>query len=82
MTFCDVGGLRALSSAHTFAEAHGRDLRLISTSRPVERLVELLGHDRVFPAADARGRRSGRPPVGRVRPGATHPVWHNGNCVT
>jgi anti-sigma B factor antagonist len=68
VTFCDVGGLRALSSAHTFAEAHGRDLRLVSTSRPVERLVELLGHDRVFPAADERRRKpptTRRPVAGR-----------------
>jgi anti-anti-sigma factor len=68
VTFCDVGGLRALSSAHTFAEAHGRDLRLVSTSRPVERLVELLGHDRVFPAADERRRKqptARRPAAGR-----------------
>jgi anti-sigma B factor antagonist len=49
VTFCDVGGLRALSSAHALAASHGRHLRLVRSSRPVERLVELLGHDQVFP---------------------------------
>ncbi|WP_369137200.1 STAS domain-containing protein [Modestobacter versicolor] len=50
VTFCDVGGVRALSSAHALAVASGRSLRLVRTSRPVDRLVQLLGHDRVFPA--------------------------------
>jgi anti-anti-sigma factor len=80
VTFCDAEGLRALSSAHALAAAHGRSLQLVRTSRPVERLVELLGHDRVFPAAArpaATGRRQRRDaddgPVPR-RPGAT-PAW-------
>ena len=49
VTFCDAGGLRALSDAHVLAAAHGRRLDVVRTSRPVDRLVELLGHDRVFP---------------------------------
>jgi anti-anti-sigma factor len=60
VTFCDAGGLRALSDAHALATAHGRSLQVVRTSRPVERLVELLGHDRVFPAA--RPSTSGRRP--------------------
>ena len=66
VTFCDVGGLRALSNAHSFAAAHGRNLRLVGTSRPVERLVELLGHDRVFPATGDHGRKA--LPTRRVTP--------------
>jgi len=55
VTFCDTGGLRALSDAHALAVAHGRSLDLVRTSRPVDRLVELLGPDRVFPGASRRG---------------------------
>ena len=62
VTFCDAGGLRALSNAHALATEHGRSLQLVRTSRSVDRLVELLGHDRVFPAPPAR------------RP-ATLPAW-------
>jgi anti-anti-sigma factor len=51
VTFCDAGGLRALSDAHTMATEHGRRLDVVRSSRPVDRLVELLGHDRVFPVA-------------------------------
>jgi anti-anti-sigma factor len=50
VTFCDAGGVRALSSAHELAAAHGRSLDLERTSRSVDRLVELLGHERVFPS--------------------------------
>ena len=50
VTFCDAGGLRALSDAHTMAAEHGRRLDVVRSSRPVDRLVELLGRDRVFPA--------------------------------
>jgi anti-sigma B factor antagonist len=56
VTFCDIGGLRALSNAHSLAVAHGRDLRLVRSSRPVDRMVELLGSDRVFPPAPRRRR--------------------------
>jgi anti-anti-sigma factor len=49
VTFCDVGGARALSSAHALAVAHGRSLRMVRTSRPVDRVVQLLGPERVFP---------------------------------
>ena len=60
VTFCDVEGMRALSSAHSLAAAHGRDLRLVRSSRPVQRMVELLGSERVFPSAPRRRR---QPPV-------------------
>jgi len=53
VTFCDAGGLRALSSAHTLAAANGRTLRLVRSSRSVDRLVDLLGSEEVFPAPGA-----------------------------
>jgi anti-sigma B factor antagonist len=59
VTFCDMGGLRALSGAHALAVAQGRHLRLVGASRPVERLVELLGHDQVFPGTAGHGRGGG-----------------------
>jgi anti-anti-sigma factor len=80
VTFCDAGGLRALNSAHTLAAAHGRSLRLVRTSRPVDRLVQLFGHDRVFPAVVAGPQRScdgvGTPPTRRlqVAPGAARRI--------
>ena len=53
VTFCDAGGLRALSDAHTMATEHGRRLDVVRSSRPVDRLVELLGRDRVVPVPAA-----------------------------
>jgi anti-anti-sigma factor len=61
VTFCDAEGLRALSDAHALAAAHGRSLQLVRTSRSVDRLVELLGRERVFPRAGAR--RTGTAPA-------------------
>ena len=52
VTFCDAGGVRALSSAHALATAHGRSLDVERTSRQVDRLVELVGHEQVFPSGD------------------------------
>lgn len=52
VTFCDAGGVRALSSAHALATAHGRSLHVTRTSRQVDRLVELVGHEQVFPSGD------------------------------
>jgi anti-sigma B factor antagonist len=65
VTFCDVGGMRALSSAHSLAAAHGRDLHLVRSCRPVDRMVELLGPERVFPTSPRRRRRQ------QLRCGAT-----------
>jgi anti-anti-sigma factor len=59
VTFCDAGGVRALSSAHTLAAEHGRTLQVERTSRSVDRLVELVGHDRVFPASASPRRAAG-----------------------
>jgi anti-anti-sigma factor len=50
VTFCDAAGLRALCDAHALAAEHGRSLQLVRTSRSVDRLVDLLGRNRVFPA--------------------------------
>jgi anti-anti-sigma factor len=60
VTFCDAAGLRALTGAHAFAAAHGRSLRLVRRSRPVARLVSLLGEDEVFPPAATSRRRGAR----------------------
>jgi anti-sigma B factor antagonist len=54
VTFCDAEGLRALSNAHALAAEHGRSLQLVRTSRSVDRLVDLLGRERVFPTAGYR----------------------------
>jgi len=50
VTYCDVGGLRALAVAHSLALAHGRELRLTPSSRCVDRLVALSGLDRLIAA--------------------------------
>jgi anti-anti-sigma factor len=54
VTFCDAEGLRALSNAHALAAEHGRSLQLVRTSRSVDRLVDLLGRERVFPPPGSR----------------------------
>ena len=48
VTWCDVSGLRALAAACTLAAATGRELRLVRTSRCVDRLVRLSGLDRLI----------------------------------
>jgi anti-anti-sigma factor len=64
VTFCDAGGVRALSSAHTLAAEHGRTLQVERASRPVTRLVELVGPDRLFPGpGGASGRRASGAPA-------------------
>jgi anti-sigma B factor antagonist len=67
VTFCDASGLRALTSAHAFAASHGRSLRLVRRSRPVARLVSLLGEDEVFPPAPTPGPHSARVLCGTTR---------------
>ena len=68
VTFCDASGLRALTSAHAIAASHGRSLRLVRRSRPVARLVSLLGEDEVFPPAPTSDRsRSARALCGATR---------------
>jgi anti-sigma B factor antagonist len=67
VTFCDVEGMRALSNAHSLAAAQGRDLHLVRTSRPVDRMVELLGPERVFPTHGSHRRRRGPLPARHVR---------------
>ena len=67
VTFCDASGLRALTSAHEIAASHGRSLALVRSSRPVARLVSLLGPEEVFPPA----RPPDRPRRPRVRCGTT-----------
>jgi anti-sigma B factor antagonist len=48
VTWCDVGGLRALAAAHALAVESGRELRLVRSSRCVDRLVTLSGLDRLI----------------------------------
>lgn len=43
VTWCDAGGLRALATGHALAVACGRELRLVRTSRCVERLLRISG---------------------------------------
>jgi anti-anti-sigma factor len=74
VTFCDVGGLRALSSAHELAVSHGRHLRLVRSSRSVERLVELLGPDQVFPPTAGHRRDDAAMPASRRRASSTRHV--------
>jgi len=70
VTFCDAGGLRALTDAHAFAAAHGRSLRVVRSSRPVDRLGQLLRHH------------EGVPPPHPGNDAGARPVWRNGNRVT
>ena len=49
VTFCDAGGLRALTHAHRLAADSGRVLHLGRTSRPIARLVGLVGYEQLFP---------------------------------
>jgi anti-anti-sigma factor len=60
VTFCDAGGVRALGRAHALATAHGRTLQFERTSRSVDRVVELVGADRLFPTP-AHRRANGAP---------------------
>ena len=48
VTWCDATGLRALAEAHAIAVADGRQLRLVRSSRCVDRLVTLSGLDRLI----------------------------------
>jgi anti-anti-sigma factor len=71
VTFCDAGGVRALSDAHALAVAHGRTLQLERTSRSVDRLVELVGRDRLFPAPARRRAAATADRARHIRCGAT-----------
>ena len=51
VTWCDGGGLRALAAAHALAIECGGELRLVHTSRCVDRLVRMSGLDRMIAAA-------------------------------
>ena len=58
VTWCDAAGLRALATVHAVAVAHGRRLRLVRSSRCVDRLVTVSGlaqliADRTTPAPAA-----------------------------
>jgi anti-anti-sigma factor len=57
VTFCDAGGLRALTDAQAYAAAHGRILRVVRSSRSVDRLVQLLEDDQAFPQLQPAARR-------------------------
>ncbi|MGY1749917.1 STAS domain-containing protein [Modestobacter sp. SYSU DS0511] len=48
VTFCDAGGLRALTAAAREAAAAGRELRLGAAARCVTRLLALTGQTGLF----------------------------------
>jgi anti-anti-sigma factor len=84
VTFCDAGGVRALSGAHALATEHGRSLDVERTSRSVDRVVDLLGRDRVFPAApssadggrvSAEGQSGGAGSAAPARRAGATPAW-------
>ncbi|MCZ2824471.1 MULTISPECIES: STAS domain-containing protein [unclassified Modestobacter] len=56
VTWCDVGGLRGLASAHALAVDSGRELRLTGTPRCVDRLLRLSGLDLLIADTARRGR--------------------------
>jgi anti-anti-sigma factor len=47
-TFCDTMGARALVQAHKRAASHDAELRLLSPSRTVMRVLEVLGLDHLL----------------------------------
>ncbi len=71
VTFCDAGGLRALVVGSRLLQAAGCDLRVVSASRCVGRLLAIAGLDRLTgteapPAAvDLAARRGLQPRVER-----------------
>ena len=65
VTWCDAGGLRALAAAHALATECGGELRLVRTSRCVDRLVRMAGLDRMI-AAGLRPAPAGEPTAGRA----------------
>jgi len=47
--FCDWAGARALASAFSLATTGGTELRLVTASEAVRRVISLNGLDRVIP---------------------------------
>lgn len=59
VTFCDAATLRVLVAANQQLRRRDRRLRVINASRPVERLLQLTGHDTMLgpiPDSDRRVR--------------------------
>ncbi|MGW1772045.1 STAS domain-containing protein [Streptomyces sp. NPDC002104] len=52
VTFCDCSGLNEFLRARVHAEAVGRPLTIRAVSRPVARLLELTGTDKLFHPAE------------------------------
>jgi anti-sigma B factor antagonist len=48
-TFCDSSGLRAIAQAHDRAQAQGAEMRLVTASPGVLRVLALTGLDTVVP---------------------------------
>ena len=75
--FCDSSGLHTLLAAHKRAQAEGSELVLVMSSRPVLRVFELTGIDRIirnFTSLDqalARRSASGSPAPGKPITGLT-----------
>ena len=53
LTFMDSSGARGLLHVHTRVEALGRRLVVISPTRAVRRVIDLMGLDRVLDIRDA-----------------------------
>ena len=48
MTFCDSAGIATLIHAHRQAAATGAQLRVVITSTPVRRILEIIGADQLL----------------------------------
>jgi anti-sigma B factor antagonist len=73
-TFCDSSGLRAIAQAHDRAQARDAELRLVTASPGVLRVLAVTGLDTVVPVyprlEDARAAAPGGGP-GPAQPGAS-----------
>ncbi len=69
-TFCDSAGVNALVRAHRRATASDAEIRLVLTSRGVERVLAITGVDRlitIYPSV-AAALNEGDPPAGVANP--------------
>ena len=65
---CDWAGARALASAFSQATTGGTELRLVTTSEAVRRVIRLNGLDRLMPIFEDVTAASSRPPGGEITP--------------
>lgn len=55
LTFIDASGLRAVLAADCHAKEMGQELTLVDGSRPVRKLFELTGNERLLDGATGSG---------------------------